>query len=1505
MVAGAVSSTTAELPEFGPYRILELLGQGGMGLVHRAHDTRHDRMVALKRLPVSGAEEDFRARFRRESRIVANLRHPNVIPVNDFGEIDGQLFLDMMLVEGTDLRRAMGAGTLDLDRTIQVLAQVAAALDAAHADGLIHRDVKPSNILIDNDGHAYLADFGIAREASGDATVLTGSGQVIGSWDYMAPERWSGGPVDGRADQYSLACVLFECLTGRLPHPAVDPAAKVAAHLLRPPPAPSVFAPTITPALDAVVLHGLAKDPARRFPTSTELMTAARSAAYTGQTRRAASPTRPGPSREADQGRLVRAIMRSTAVRKPPAPQGPRPTCPYPGLRGFGSADADWFHGRAPVVTDLLVRLAEQLDTGEPVVLIGASGAGKSSVLRAGLLPALATADAPEQRAWPQIVLTPGPDPIGSLATALASRTRIVAAEWVRVIRETPARFGALCARAMGEDPVRPVIVVDQFEELFTHGTAEADRLAFATALANARPALVVLAIRADLVERCIELTPLLPALNSPVLLGPMDAVALRQAILQPARDAGMEIEPGLAERLIADLGVRGEAGYDPGSLPRLAHALRETWNHGDGRTLTLGAYRYAGGIDGAVARTAEQIYAQLDPAARHALRTMLLRLVTVFDDGAVARRRVDPHELVAATGHFPVLDRLIAARLVTVDESGARLAHEALLSAWPRLRDWIEEDRAGLSQYRRFTEAVRAWTESRGHADDLYRGVRLATLNAWLESAGDRVRLHPAERDFLARSNAAEQAGAQATRRRTRRLRVLVVSLSMLLVVASVAVFVATRLRQDALTQQANAEAAGQLDLSRQLAAESTLAKGVDPRRVALTALGAWQAGQTVEARSALITADEDSYRGQLTGHKSAATAMAVSQDGRIAVTGGRDGTLRIWDVPHRRQLAVLAGGGQWYHSVSMSDDGRFMSAVELQHNTVSLWDLSTRTKIFTPAEAAISTAVSPDGRMFAASVAGGVQVWDTHSFAPVARLPVSATLNMAFSPDGGEIAVAVANTVEVYRLSDGTKIATLTGSPRQTKLSPGTVDTSTVTSMDFDKSGDMLASSSPDGAVRLWNTGNWTQTRVLNMPEQSVTDAVLLSPDGRLVVAGGTGADLEIWDTETGDLVQGLVPPNHAAFFALALTGDGHTLLSTTDSGPVIVWSLGRDLLDSEDGAVTGVSFQPGGRLLATVTGNGSIRLWNATTGDLVRKLAVQPGAVLSVAFSRDGSELATGDENGNLVIWNPATGAELRRYTRPGTRLQNIAFSPDDQMIAIAGESPPGGTADHNEVLLLRAPDLSLLARHATAREPTNNLPNQQELSNAPDAVAFSPDGHTLAIATSGGRIGLWNMTDTSAPWTTLQGHDGIAIDVAYSPDGTILASAGSDRLVRLWRVSDGQQIGTLAQDSAVRRVAFSPDGTTLATAAEDTVLRIWNVHTRQPIAQLDGHSDNLNDAEFDTSGQYVASASADGTARIWDLNTDDAVRTVCGLLDQATLAQEWKALGPGRGGPPTCP
>ncbi|WP_344039523.1 serine/threonine-protein kinase, partial [Saccharothrix xinjiangensis] len=264
---------------FGPYRIGQLLGRGGMGEVHRAHDTVHDRVVALKRLaPALNDDAAFRARFRREAQVVARLREPHVIPIHAYGEIDGRLYLDMRLVEGADLTDVIARGPLEPERAVRIVEQVAGALDAAHADGLVHRDVKPSNVLVAPGDFVYLVDFGIARSASPAATHITASGDVIGTLDYMAPERFENGPVDARADVYALACVLFACLTGRRPFDADGTAAQIWAHLKEAPPRAGALNPAVPAALDHVIARGMAKDPAGRHESAGALAVAARAA---------------------------------------------------------------------------------------------------------------------------------------------------------------------------------------------------------------------------------------------------------------------------------------------------------------------------------------------------------------------------------------------------------------------------------------------------------------------------------------------------------------------------------------------------------------------------------------------------------------------------------------------------------------------------------------------------------------------------------------------------------------------------------------------------------------------------------------------------------------------------------------------------------------------------------------------------------------------------------------------------------------------------------------------------------------------------------------------------------------------------------------------------------------------------------------------------------------------------------------------------------------------------
>jgi len=279
--------------QFGPYELQSLIGVGGMGEVYRAYDTVRERMVAIKVLRTDvAADPSFQQRFRRESRVAARLQEPHVIPVHDFGDIDGVLYIDMRLVEGASLKDELRVnGALPLARTVSIICQVAAALDAAHASGLAHRDIKPENVLLTPDDFTYLVDFGIAH-GGGEASV-TSTGLVIGSAAYMATERLSGGSGGPASDVYSLTCLLHECLTGRPPFEAGDVQQVMYAHLFAPPPRPSLIRPAISPAFDEVIARGMAKKPADRYLSAGELARAA-SAAASGGPAPVALPVRPG-----------------------------------------------------------------------------------------------------------------------------------------------------------------------------------------------------------------------------------------------------------------------------------------------------------------------------------------------------------------------------------------------------------------------------------------------------------------------------------------------------------------------------------------------------------------------------------------------------------------------------------------------------------------------------------------------------------------------------------------------------------------------------------------------------------------------------------------------------------------------------------------------------------------------------------------------------------------------------------------------------------------------------------------------------------------------------------------------------------------------------------------------------------------------------------------------------------------------------------------------------------
>jgi len=263
--------------QFGPYRLIRLLGRGGMGEVYEAEDTLRERKIALKLMGTAFSQDPvFRKRMQREARIAGRLQEPHVVPIHDFGEIDGQLFVDMRLIEGTDLASVLKRfGPMAPPRAVAIIRQIASALEAAHSAGVLHRDVKPANVLLTSDDFAYLVDFGIASATTDEK--LTAMGSTIGTWIYMAPERFTNRDVSHRADIYSLACVLFECLTGSPPYKGKGPTV-MTAHITEPIPRPSAMRPGLPAALDGVIARGMAKDPASRYPTGGDLALAAHDA---------------------------------------------------------------------------------------------------------------------------------------------------------------------------------------------------------------------------------------------------------------------------------------------------------------------------------------------------------------------------------------------------------------------------------------------------------------------------------------------------------------------------------------------------------------------------------------------------------------------------------------------------------------------------------------------------------------------------------------------------------------------------------------------------------------------------------------------------------------------------------------------------------------------------------------------------------------------------------------------------------------------------------------------------------------------------------------------------------------------------------------------------------------------------------------------------------------------------------------------------------------------------
>jgi DNA-binding SARP family transcriptional activator/WD40 repeat protein len=1125
--------------------------------------------------------------------------------------------------------------------------------------------------------------------------------------------------------------------------------------------------------------------------------------------------------------------------------------CPYKGLAPFDAVDADYFFGRERLVADLVARLV-----GAPLLgVVGPSGSGKSSVVRAGLLPALAGGVLPGSNRWTRELIRPGDHPMHALR------------------------------RAAGQfpDERRVVLVVDQFEEVFTACADGRERGEFVEALVRAArdpegAAVVVLAVRADFYGRCAaypELSALLGANH--VLVGPMTRDELLRAIELPARRAGLRLEPELVDRLLAD--CEGE----PGALPLLSTALLELWQQRDGRHLRLAGYERTGGVRGAVARLAEAAYERLDTERQAVARRILLRLAGDDMHGAPVRRRVPLAELEADRDDDlrRVLDVLTESRMITVSDGTVEVAHEALLREWPRLRGWLDEDTDGRRLHRRLSQAASEWSQGGRDRSDLYRGERLASAVEW--RAEHELELNATEQQFLDASRAAAQ-------RARRRLQLVLAGVLALLVVATSAALVALDQRGQARTEARAAEA---LALGGRALSEERLDRSL------LLARQGVALDDTPATRDNLLAVlrRNPAAIAVMRGDGDALNAIALHPDGRTLAVGDDDGTVLFLDTVTRRRLGTphQVSGATRITSLAFSPDGTRLASAgwDAPGAVVDLFDGRTRRHItqagFFPTSAEATVHFSPDSRVLAAQDA---QADQSSSFVP--RWDARAGRFLRDS----EQTLGRSSTLLGF-VGSRARLATLSADDQATMIH----DAATLrplrrfaafgSAAALSSAGGVVAFGARDGSVRLLDlrTG---ELRTARGRHESPVVAMRFDPGAERLVTAGRDERLIVWDPRRAIALETLEARGLGLVRDLQVARDGRTAYSAGPDGTVIAWDLSGQRRWERPVGVTGTPRVAGSLVMAAdrshfalIDARGFVDLFESRTLRRAGRIRPERGHLTAAAVAPDGRMLAITTDagiNGTLEL----------RDTRPRRRLgepqlapaypaSTLTFSADGRWLATGGREPVVQLWD---------------ARRRAAAKSV--------LAGIPADLSLSPDGTMLAATLLNTNFG-GGLQIRSVPALEVIRTVGVPIGTVgrFSPDGRSLIYGDRDGRVwtldtRTWRPR-GRPINA---HPPIVTADLSPDGRLLATTSTDGTGRLWDVASRRPIgATLSGASGDAIGAAFIRGGSHLAVVHQRGGVA-WDVRPSSWARHACVVAGRTLTPSEWKNALPQHVYAPAC-
>jgi DNA-binding SARP family transcriptional activator/WD40 repeat protein/energy-coupling factor transporter ATP-binding protein EcfA2 len=1184
---------------------------------------------------------------------------------------------------------------------------------------------------------------------------------------------------------------------------------------------------------------------------------------------------------------LERSILNQDPRLLVPQQRAGTAQCPWQGLRAYDVDDTERFFGRdADVAACLAI-----LDRSSFVALVGPSGSGKSSLLRAGVLATL------RRRGHRVVLLTPGPRPMQSLT-------------------------------ALDDDaPTGTVLAVDQGEEVFSLCDDLEERRTFLERLteeSRRRPVLVT--VRGDRLAQVTEHAGFSRLVEGGLhLVGALDEHGLRQAIERPAEQAGLVIEHGLVDVLVS------EVRDDPGALPLLSHALLETWRRREGNTLTVQGYRASGGIHGAVAQSAEQLYGRMEPEQRRQLRDLVLRLVSPGTEGEAVRTRV-PRRLVAPA-HDQLVEALVAARLVTSDEGVLEITHEALTRAWPRLRGWLDDDVEGQRIRHHLSGAADAWDTLGRPASELYRGVRLTRALDWQSRAEST--LTDTEREFLdaAREasdaeerSAAEHARAQA--RLIRRLRIVLSGAAVLLVLALAAGGIAAVQSDRASDNAAQAEQSAISALARGAAARGTTTGDLDTELL-LAAAGVVldESDETVNNLQQVLTKNPALIRsepsiGTLT------KALDVYPDGRRAALLDAAHSLSVVDLVTGRELARRQVGP----ARNEEDARRFVR-------------------------------VSPDGRLIAVGAAPLsarlLHLLDATTLEPIRVQPPDQprrdrlVMDVQFSQDGTTLAATMGRLDRRDGFSD-------TSSPRAyvwsvgSRAKPHVIDlarwSTDWASAALSPDGRLLYTSTPTVRVHDLASGN---VRVLSAQDPSQEEAGLeVSPDGRqLVLARGfLGTDAVLLDATTGRTRHTL--SNETATFDARFSTNGRRVLTVTYIPSVVsVWDsltgsrINRfEIPSGEPDAVDLVGV--GRRVVSAPTDHG-LHYWDVDgSRSYLRRVPVKeplsardsPGACFAnpspdgryIHFSMcdgggsvmdvaqrtahpvhtpgEGYNMGDGSwstqraeflnvTGGTIDVWDGRTG-QVRRGPHPlDDFVSGIKHSADGSRVVVSSHSG------------------SLLMLHGTTLQPVGT---PVALMEGACCAVLGPDNRTAFVLVGDmDRTRVWKkfpsrwaLVDLEAGSVLKEGSLGIdsGIWAAYSPDGRHVAAGGYDGHVSIIDTESGQLVREpqRGHTAGVFWLAFSPDGSRLVAGSNDSTVTVWDAATGDLISRIPIPEATFTASIFLPDGDImIVPWGRNPALYVWDPSAERAVEFACLTAGRDLTGAEWAEHFPGQPFQSVCP